>query len=417
MHLPCTLTIQTGKKLNDKAKGEITKKVKEAFLGCGICAIQIVFEAIRVTFASEEDYKRAKTNSDIYLFGLWCPILGGGPPVTILHVFDYPFEESDEAVKGVMKDFGELKKARKQTYLSDDTLYTGTKLVHVSLTCPPPRFVTIDGYFCPIWYKGQPLVCNLCAKQGHRSATCLNKDKWRRCSVFGHFARNCPNPWGPNQDPPTEGADVEDSGSGSGKAASDGDASSPGVLGRMAHRIFTRTSSSAPAQMDAESSAQAQDASSVPPTPTSSQDIVASNSSQASENSASQSILQDAQIVHTDSMEGPGDVPDMGSNGNKEVVVDKSNGDVIVVSDTNVVADYKMCIDNQGIENVVNNEITANGNSSLPDNGGPARWKLNVSILSNDDFILLVKNFWLSRKLRKPLFRDLQSWWDKGKAS
>ena len=40
------------------------------------------------------------TNSGIRLFGLWCPILGGGPPVTIVDIFYYPFEEGDEALKG-----------------------------------------------------------------------------------------------------------------------------------------------------------------------------------------------------------------------------------------------------------------------------------------------------------------------------
>ena len=49
---------------------------------------------------------------------------------------------------------------------------------------------------CRLWYKGQPLVCNLCAKQGHRSANCPNKDKCRHCGQCGHFGRSCPNPWG-----------------------------------------------------------------------------------------------------------------------------------------------------------------------------------------------------------------------------
>jgi len=41
--------------------------------------------------------------------------------------------------------------------------------------------------------------------QGHKSATCLDKDKCRLCRQPGHFARNCPNPWGTT--PGTSGAE------------------------------------------------------------------------------------------------------------------------------------------------------------------------------------------------------------------
>ena len=56
--------------------------------------------------------------------------------------------------------------------------------------------MSIDGYFCRLWFKGQPIICNLCNVQGHKSADCPNRDKCRRCGLSGHFARSCPNPWG-----------------------------------------------------------------------------------------------------------------------------------------------------------------------------------------------------------------------------
>ena len=46
---------------------------------------------------------------------------------------------------------------------------------------------------------------------------------------------------------------------------------------------------------------------------------------------------------------------------------------------------------------------------------GPGRWKLNVSILTDDDFILSVKNFWRNWQLQKTSFSSLQRWWDRGK--
>ena len=49
----------------------------------------------------------------------------------------------------------------------------------------------VDGCLCRLWYRGQPLVCNFCAVQGHSSANGPNKDKCRKCGKIGHFARNC----------------------------------------------------------------------------------------------------------------------------------------------------------------------------------------------------------------------------------
>ena len=49
----------------------------------------------------------------------------------------------------------------------------------------------VGEYLYRLWYRGQPLVCNLCAVQGHRSANCPNKDKCRKCGKTRHFARNC----------------------------------------------------------------------------------------------------------------------------------------------------------------------------------------------------------------------------------
>ena len=74
----------------------------------------------------------------------------------------------------------------------------GTCLVFMLLNSTLPRGLTIDGYPCHVWYKGQPLVCNLCNVQGHKSAVCPNKDKCRWCGQQGHFARNCSRVLGPS---------------------------------------------------------------------------------------------------------------------------------------------------------------------------------------------------------------------------
>ena len=51
----------------------------------------------------------------------------------------------------------------------------------------------------------------------------------------------------------------------------------------------------------------------------------------------------------------------------------------------------------------------------LPMVRGPGRWKLNLSILHEPDFVSLVESFWASWKLRKRSFPSLLLWWDRGK--
>ena len=66
------------------------------------------------------------------------------------------------------------------------------------------RLVSINGYICRVWYKGQPIICNSCGAQGHKANECPDKDKCHRCGETGHLARHCTNSWG------TRFADVQD---------------------------------------------------------------------------------------------------------------------------------------------------------------------------------------------------------------
>ena len=187
-----TVNIHVGRKLASKSKYEILEEVLTKF---DPVAVQQSLDVIRVTFRSEEDAVLARRENGIRLFGLWCR-MDGGPPATIIHLFDYPYEEDKELVKDFFSQFSFVKSVHNQKYLSKPDIYTGTRLVDLVLNSTPPRTALIGGYMCRVWFKGQPIICNLCNVQGHKSATCPDKDKCRLCKQPGHLARNCPNPWG-----------------------------------------------------------------------------------------------------------------------------------------------------------------------------------------------------------------------------
>ena len=82
---------------------------------------------------------------------------------------------------------------------------TGTRLVSVLLERDPPRNLFIAGTICRLWFRGQPLICNICSERGHKATVCPNKGACFRCKQKGHFARECRNAWGttPQEPPPS----------------------------------------------------------------------------------------------------------------------------------------------------------------------------------------------------------------------
>ena len=197
MVLQRTLTVQTARVCVGRSREEIVDEVSRVFSTHPVVAIQVGFDIIRVTFRDSDSCKLARNNTHVNIFGSNCVVQGGGPPPTMVHLFDFPAELGDEPVRQVLSGYGNVRSVRRQKYIGRPDIETGTRLVLMTFRATPPRSLIIGGYMCRLWYRGQPLVCNLCNEQGHKSADCPNKDKCRRCGQAGHFARSCPTPWGP----------------------------------------------------------------------------------------------------------------------------------------------------------------------------------------------------------------------------
>lgn len=125
MRLPLMLNIQTGRKLANKTKDEIMSEVVKILKH--VRAVQICDDTIRVTFLKEEIFQRAKAILGVYIFGMWCSIRGGSPLVTVVNLFDYPFEGKISKLRMFCVALGKLN-------VLD---ISGTVLVPRSLLVPP----------------------------------------------------------------------------------------------------------------------------------------------------------------------------------------------------------------------------------------------------------------------------------------
>ena len=81
-----------------KSREEIVSEVVKAF-SQPLIAVQIGFDTIRVTFRDVESFRTAHAKTHVPIFGINCVVQGGGPPLTMVHIFDYPAEFSDDPVK------------------------------------------------------------------------------------------------------------------------------------------------------------------------------------------------------------------------------------------------------------------------------------------------------------------------------
>lgn len=96
--------------------------------------------------------------------------MDGGPLVTIVHLFDFPFEGSGyEAIKEFFGRYRQVRDVRHQCYLHHSNIFTGTRLVDVVLDKFPPCLVSTNTHICTLWFNGQPLICNICGVEGHKS--------------------------------------------------------------------------------------------------------------------------------------------------------------------------------------------------------------------------------------------------------
>ena len=147
---------------------------------------------VRISFIDPAHKKTYEEAGSIVFGDVRCAVISS-VPVSLVMVYLFPFEGSNDKVKEALKFFGDIKEVKHQQWTNVPGVYTGTRLVRMVRKHEIPRNIKIDGVNCRVWYRGQPLVCDIC-HDNHKAADCPLKGKCRRCHEAGHFVRHCPKP-------------------------------------------------------------------------------------------------------------------------------------------------------------------------------------------------------------------------------
>ena len=111
----------------------------------------------------------------------------------LVYVRDLPVEVPSDGLKVFLRAFGVVHSVVEQTHPGMPNVYTGTRVVKVTLSKDLPSSARVSGFDVRFWYQGQPRVCPVCRSYGHRVKDCPFNGVCRRCRLPGHMARECPS--------------------------------------------------------------------------------------------------------------------------------------------------------------------------------------------------------------------------------
>ena len=150
---------------------------------------------VRITFGCA-DSALSCFEDGVHFKGSRLPVLSADPRARLVYVRDCPSEVSDVSVRELLAPYGVVRKVVQVPHNKFPKISSGTRKVTMSVTKEIPSILRVAGFDCRVWYAGQPSVCPICRKSGHRVKQCPDQGKCRRCHQPGHVARQCRRAWG-----------------------------------------------------------------------------------------------------------------------------------------------------------------------------------------------------------------------------
>ena len=150
----------------------------------------------RVTFDDKTACEIVRLRGELDMDGVKVPVVPPPPPPpnwVNVNVYNYPYDAPSSYIEDTLSFFGKIHSVRFQHWTNLPEVATGTRVVRINLSRSIPRFVRIDSYRCKVWYRGQPVYCDICKEKSHTSPNCPYKGKCLSCKEIGHVARKCPN--------------------------------------------------------------------------------------------------------------------------------------------------------------------------------------------------------------------------------
>ena len=189
-------------KINNFAEGssncDIAKAIVDHFAADNIkvlCVQQCANKVARVTFDTKLASEVVQLRGELDVGGVKVAVVPPPPPppnwMNVV-VYNYPYDAPNHFINDALKFFGTIQNVRFQHWTNLPEVSTGTRVVRINLTRSIPRFVKINSYRCKVWYRGQPVYCDICKEATHLASGCPYKGKCLSCKGVGHLARKCP---------------------------------------------------------------------------------------------------------------------------------------------------------------------------------------------------------------------------------